>query len=97
MFTIAAATSTLKAKLIGQAFRRFLDGECDKATLRRTIDAIGQALAEDLHELVGSGADALNDATYERLASLGLVTGGPSNLTDNGGAVVATPLGALLL
>jgi len=97
LFTIDAVTSTLKAELVGRAFRRHLEGACDKSTLRRTIDAIGQALAEDLSELVVAGPHDLDDQTYQRLAALGLLDGGPENITDAGGIIVATPSGALLL
>ena len=43
LYVMDASTSDLKAKLGGRAFRRFIDGQCDKRTLRRSVDMIGMA------------------------------------------------------
>lgn len=96
LYVIDASTSRLKAELVGRVFRRFIDGACDKSTLRRTVDMIGTALAEDLRELTNSGVNALTDSAYDRLASLGLVEGGPDVLTTDGGNVSVTFEGQLL-
>lgn len=96
LYVIDASTSNLKAELVGKVFRRFIEGACDKSVLRRTVDMIGTALAEDLRELTNSGATGLTDAAYSRLASLGLVEGGPDVLTTDGGDVSVTFEGLLL-
>jgi len=81
---VAAA---LKAELIGQVMRAWLDGTCDRATFLRTAEMIDNALTEDLVYLMESWTDQpWKEGGYEpaarRLIAAGLMVDRSSAILD---------------
>jgi hypothetical protein len=96
LYVIDAASSDLKADLVGRAFRAYTEGDCDGEALRLTVDMIHAAFAEDLSEWQSLGADGISDECYSRLARIGLVEGGPDVLTTESGNPIDSTHGRII-
>jgi hypothetical protein len=79
---IDSVTAAYKAELIGRAFRVFLDGRTDRAGFLRLIEMIDRALSEDLRYLIDEWKSDDENATCERLISIGLMVSRRSALLD---------------
>jgi hypothetical protein len=71
---IDSVTSIPKAKLVGIAFRAYLDGECQRETFLRTCEMIDSALTEDLVYLLQTWEEGCDDAPCARVVAVGLMT-----------------------
>lgn len=90
--------STFQAHVVGLVFRRYLDGVCDAATLRRTVEMIGRVLTDDLRALTGAGGpDGLAPDVQARLIAAGLLVANEQRRVTQGSGPPSLSAGGRLV
>ena len=77
---IDQSESRRKARFVGQLFREYLTGRCDRATFLRSIEMVGRALTEGLEYLISDPVEDPQLPEVTRLVGVGLVHDGRDRL-----------------
>lgn len=94
---IDRVTTTWKSQMLGELFRAYLDGRCDRRTFLNTAEMVDAALTEDLRFLVGGWHDGDDEDACGRLTSVGLMADRSSALVvEDSGPPVLSDQGTLV-